>query len=121
MSEPWRTVTWTLWWVMLLVQAYGLYGPVVQDPEGPVGLDKVGHLLMFGVAAGAAAALRSRVALLVVVGHALVSEPLQGLLTDSRQPDLLDLAADLVGIAVGVAVVRWRQLRAELREQEPAR
>lgn len=119
MSEPWRTTAWTSWWVMLLVQAYGLYGPVVEGPEGPVGLDKLGHLLMFGVAAAVAAALRSRAALLVVVAHAVVSEPLQAWLTSTRDPDPWDLAADLVGIAVGVAAVRWWQARAEARHQLP--
>lgn len=121
MSEPWRTTAWTLWWVMLLVQVYGLYGPVVEGPEGPLALDKLGHVLMFGVAAAVAAALRSRAALAVVVAHALVSEPLQAVLTTSRHPDLLDLVADLVGIVLGVAAVRWWQVRAESRSQEPVR
>ncbi|WP_153393499.1 VanZ family protein [Ornithinicoccus halotolerans] len=121
MSEPWRTTAWTSWWVMLLVQLYGLYGPVVEGPGGPLSLDKLGHVLMFGVAAAVAAALRSRAALTVVVLHALVSEPLQAVLTSTRQADVLDLAADLVGIVLGVGVVGWWQVRAEDRSQEPVR
>lgn len=122
MSEPWRTTAWTLWWVLLLVQVYGLYGPVLEGPEGPPALDKLGHFVMFGAAAAVAAALRSRAALVIVVGHALVSEPLQALLTSSREADVLDLLADLVGIVAGVAAVRgWRCRTGDPHHREAVR
>lgn len=97
---------------LLLFQVYALYvitpGPGSHVPYA----DKVAHAAMFATPAALAAALRWRWALAVLVVHAAVSEPLQGALTATRQVDAWDAVADLVGIAVGVAVVtQWRSDR----------
>lgn len=60
-------------------------------------------MLAFGVPAGLAWALGTRWLVGVMVLHALVSEPLQQALAPARLMELGDLAADLVGIALGVA------------------
>jgi uncharacterized membrane protein YccC len=71
------------------------------------GQDKVGHALVFGVPFALALLLRSRSAALGVLGHALLSEPLQALLTDARVADGWDLVANLAGVALAVAAVWW--------------
>lgn len=92
------------------MQVWGLYTPVVPGPAGVPGLDKIGHALLFGIPAALAWALRAPWVVLLLVGHALVSEPLQHHLVPGRMMDPWDAVADLVGIALGVALVRaWRQ------------
>ena len=70
------------------------------------GLDKVGHLLAFALPAAVAGWLGARRVLVLLVVHALVSEPLQGWLIPTRQPDPLDALADLAGILLGLLVAR---------------
>lgn len=71
-------------------------------------LEKLGHLGLFAAPAAVAALLRSRWALLVLLVHALLSEPLQGWLASGRDSDPWDTAADLLGMVLGVLVVRIR-------------
>ncbi|WP_022926165.1 hypothetical protein [Serinicoccus marinus] len=97
--------------VALLVQGYGLYAPQAPGPDGIPGLDKVGHLLLFGIPTLLACWLRARWLVPVLVVHALVSEPLQQLLAPMRQADPLDLAADLLGIALAVGIAATARRR----------
>lgn len=87
------------------MQCYGLYAPASPGPDGVPGLDKVGHVLGFGVPAALAWWLGAQWLVWVLVGHALVSEPLQQALAPGRAMDWLDTGADLVGIALGVWLV----------------
>ncbi|WP_237565838.1 hypothetical protein [Ornithinimicrobium cerasi] len=66
----------------------------------------MGHLLVFALPAAVARWLGARWVLVLLVAHALVSEPLQGWLVPTRQPDPLDAVADLVGIAAGILLAR---------------
>lgn len=101
-------------------QVYALY---VVTPGSGASLpyaDKLAHAAMFATPAALAAALRWRWAILTLVVHAFVSEPLQGALTATRQPDAFDAVADLIGIVLGVAAVRqWRSDRPRLGERGP--
>lgn len=106
-----RLFGWLILAVSLVVQAWGLYAPSPPGPDGPPGLDKIGHLLSFGIPAALAALLGARWLLWLLLLHALVSEPLQQALAPTRQLDGWDTVADLVGIAVGVLVVRAVQRR----------
>ena len=102
-----RLIGWLVLLVALVVQVAGLYASTVPGPQdGPPGLDKVGHLVALAVPACLAALLGARWVLVALLLHALVSEPLQSQLAPLREPELLDALADLVGIAVGVAVAR---------------
>jgi VanZ family protein len=101
-----RRAAWVLLVVLLVLQAVGLYSADAPGPGGVPGLDKVGHLLAFALPAAVAGWLRSRRVVVLLVVHAVVSEPLQGWLTPARQPDPLDAAADLVGIALGLLLAR---------------
>lgn len=93
--------------VSLVLQVVGLYAPSAPGPpEGPPGLDKIGHLVAFAVPAALAWLLGARWVVVALVLHALVSEPLQSWVAPLRQPDVLDAVADLVGVALGVAVAR---------------
>ncbi len=97
------------WWLvvlaaLLLAQIYALYLYVPAPGPGSSYLDKVAHLLIFGVPAVVAAALRLRAILALLVLHAVISEPLQAVLPVDRGADALDVVADLMGIVVGMMI-----------------
>ena len=90
--------------MVLLASLYVLFWP---DPAGGgvsvPGADKVVHLLLFAMLSGTAR-LRFGGAprvLAAVVGYAVVSEVAQALLLSRRSGDLLDILADLLGVALG--------------------
>lgn len=102
----WRTLGWAVLLALLVGQVWGLYLMVPGSGEPYVeGQDKVAHVVLFGVPTGLALLLGARLVALGILLHALVSEPLQALLTTSRSADVWDLVADLVGIALAVGVV----------------
>ncbi len=85
-----------------------LYAPRAPSADGVPGLDKVVHVLVFAAVLGLgwwAGAPRPLV-LVVSVVQAPVSELLQWAVLPNRSGDLLDLAADLVGCALGWWVAR---------------
>jgi VanZ family protein len=71
--------------------------------SGLYGADKVVHAGLFALLAVTARLLvgRHRGLLLTLAGYAALSELVQASLLSSRSGDVLDLAADLVGVAVG--------------------
>lgn len=97
-------LVWAALGVVLLAQVYLLYVHTGSGTELFPFADKAGHLLIFAVSAVLAVLTRTRWALVVVIGHALVSEPLQAWLTTSRAADPWDLVADLLGLAAGTAL-----------------
>lgn len=119
-----RVLAWLLLVGLLGMQAWGLYllVPGTGEPYF-VGQDKVAHALLFGLPFGLALLLRATPVALAVVAHALVSEPLQGLLTATRTTDPWDAVADLTGIALAgglVLLVRHRATRAAPQAPESA-
>ncbi|MGB3828862.1 MAG: hypothetical protein WA962_08800 [Ornithinimicrobium sp.] len=94
---------------LLALPVYGLYLATPSAEQQIPYVDKFVHMAMFATPAAVAAAFRFRWAIAVLVVHAIVSEPLQGALTTTRNVDFWDMVADLLGIVVGVAAVRqWR-------------
>ncbi len=83
------------------MQAAGLYAPATPQPGGVPGADKVAHLVAFAVPAALARLLGARWVLVLLVVHAVVSEPLQHLVAPVRQLDPWDAVADLVGVGAG--------------------
>lgn len=99
----------------LAIQVGGLYADTVPGPPPAVPyLDKIGHLLAFGVPAALAWWLGARWLVWVLVAHALVSEIIQGLFTSARVMDPLDTVANLVGIVIGVALARAVRARSAM-------
>ncbi|KRF44401.1 hypothetical protein ASH01_10260 [Terrabacter sp. Soil811] len=91
----------------VVTQLLVLYWPVV-TVEGPVSwTDKVVHLLVFAVPTYAVGrALRSvRTAVVIFAIHAPVSELVQHFLLPGRSGDVWDAVVDLVGVALGAAVL----------------
>ena len=87
----------------LVASAVLLFAPSGPDGPGVPGLDKVVHALIFLAVAGTA---RWRlgpgpVLLAAVVGYAVLSEVVQGVLLSGRSGDPYDVVADLVGAAAG--------------------
>ncbi len=68
--------------------------------------DKLVHVVVFALPAVLAALLDRGWALAVLVVHAVLSEPVQAWTTDGRVADVWDTAAGVVGIVLGVLVVR---------------
>lgn len=98
---------WLLLVVLLVAQVWALYllVPGVGEPLVP-GQDKVGHAVIFGLPFALALLLRAWPVTLGLFVHAVVSEPLQGLLTASRIADPWDLVADLIGMVLATLAVR---------------
>jgi VanZ family protein len=91
----------------VVVQLLVLYWPVV-TVEGPVSwTDKVVHVLVFAVPTFLVGrALGSvRTAVIIFAVHAPLSELVQHLLLPGRSGDVWDAVVDLVGVALGAAVL----------------
>jgi hypothetical protein len=91
--------------VALVIHLVALYSP--GGPGGPQinGLDKVVHICLFAgpVLAALMSGVSARWVLGILAAHAPVSELIQQSALPHRDGDLLDVMADLVGIAVGCA------------------
>ena len=89
----------------LVGQLLGLYAPSAPQMGGPTvpGADKAAHAVMF--AAVVLTALRAGLPRRWVLGlslvHAVLSEVVQHELLPHRSGDLLDVVADVAGIALG--------------------
>ncbi|SDQ73080.1 VanZ family protein [Quadrisphaera sp. DSM 44207] len=87
----------------VLVHLVVLYAPRAPSGGGTPGVDKVVHVAVFALVvwAGRWARLARRPLVLVLLGHALVSEALQHWLLPARSGDSLDVLADAAGVALG--------------------
>jgi len=94
--------------VTVVVQLVVLYWPDPGGPEGVPHLDKAVHLLVFGAVAltGRLAGLPARLLAVLLAAHAVVSELVQHAFLPGRSGDVLDVAADLAGAAVGLLLAR---------------
>lgn len=91
----------------VLAHLWGLYWPRVDLPSDAPLTDKWAHLAGFGVPVALAWLRfpRHRTPLVAAfAAHAVISEVLQGLVLPNRVGDSLDALADLIGVALGVAV-----------------
>jgi hypothetical protein len=101
--------------VALAVQLIVLYAP--DGPAGPEipGLDKVIHLSIFAVPALAALMVGWRArwwAVGILAVHAPASELVQHFVLPHRDGDVLDVVADLSGVALGgLAYLVWTRRR----------
>ncbi len=88
------------------VQLVVLYAPEGGGPPLFPNADKVVHVVVFlvPVALALLAGFRRSVVVLVFAGQAVLSEVVQGLLLPHRSGDVLDVVADLTGVALGVLV-----------------
>ncbi len=118
--EVCRPLAWVLLLALLVAQVWALYllVPSGGDPLVP-GQDKVGHAILFGAPFGLALLLGARAVALGILAHAVLSEPLQALLTSARTPDGWDTAADLTGIALATVVVWMVTDRVAARRSDP--
>ena len=88
------------------VQVVVLYSPEGGGPQLFPNVDKVVHVVVFlvPVALALLAGFRRTVVVLVFVAQAVLSEVVQALLLPNRTGDLVDVVADLTGVALGVLV-----------------
>lgn len=93
----------------VVVQLVVLYWPRAGSGGAVAGLDKVVHVAVFA-AVGTSAVLagaRAGLVLMLLLGHAVVSELVQAGLLTQRSGDPWDVVADAVGAALGVALGLW--------------
>ena len=85
-----------------------LFVPGDDVPAAPAGVDKLVHLLLFLALAvtGRWAGVRARPLAVGLLAYAAVSEVLQAVTPFARSGSLADLAADALGVLVGLLV--WR-------------
>lgn len=103
-SRGWRVA------LVLLVALHVaiLYAPDTGGAPAFPGADKIVHVATFAsvALAGLRAGLSARWWLPVVAAHAVVSELVQHWVLPHRSGDPADVAADLVGVGVGI-LARW--------------
>lgn len=92
----------------MLLSLWVLFAPVSGGPTLFEGSDKVVHVGLFALLAATTRWRFGPVAagLAVVSAYAAVSELVQGALLATRSGDALDVAADLLGVAVGWVLAR---------------
>lgn len=107
----------------LVVQALALYWPRVATTGGLQGGDKVAHVLLFGAPAlvGVLARVPTPIVGGVLLAHAVLSEMIQGALLPNRGAELADAGADVVGVALGLAVGRLLARRQRMRSGQDRR
>ncbi len=98
----------------VVVQLVVLYAPRAPSEAGVPGIDKVVHLSVFALVmvAGLRSTAPRWLVLVLTVVHAPVSEVLQSALLAHRDGNVPDAVADLVGCALGWALVEgWTRRR----------
>ncbi len=104
--------------VVNLVTMYAPRLPAQIEPAFDLRLDLVGHAASFAALTftGLLAGVPRRLLLALVALNAVASETIQHLLLPGRSGDVADLAADVVGIALGLLAWRaWERFRARRR------
>ena len=117
-----RRVWSALFALAVVVQLLALYWPNPPQGGGAPGLDKVVHAGVFLAPAllGLLAGLPAVVLAPLLIAHAVVSELVQHFLLPGRAGDPWDAVADIVGVAVGLAIGSALLLRAADRPEGPA-
>lgn len=117
---------WRSWLLVavLIGHVYALYKPGGPGPGFlsflPDGADKVIHVALFAVPAFLLRRVSSRWwPLLVLALHAPASELIQWRFVPYRSGDPWDLAADVVGLVLGVAAADWLGRRDRPEQAEP--
>ncbi|GAB2617654.1 VanZ family protein [Pseudactinotalea suaedae] len=122
-------IAWVAFGLAVLANLWGLYAPSQPGPALFPGADKLAHAGSFALVTltGLLAGVRPRPFVVGVAAHAVVSEVVQATLLPSRSGDVADLAADVVGIALGWlawSLIRRRRrasaTRRPVRRDEPA-
>lgn len=94
--------------LVFVLLSYLLLIELPPSPHPIVWLDKIQHLIAFGGFAGVTMlAFPKRIMLVAysIAGYGAVMEFLQGWLTLTRQPGVMDWLADVVGILLAILVV----------------
>jgi VanZ family protein len=117
-----RRVGSTLFALAIIVQLLALYWPNPPQGGGIPGLDKAVHASVFLAPAllGLLAGLRRVVLAPLLIAHAVLSELVQHFLLPARAGDPWDAVADIVGVALGLAIGSSLLLRAVGRSADPA-
>lgn len=112
---------WTVLFALaILVQLIALYLPNPPSGGGVPGADKAVHAAVFLAPAllGVLAGLRPVLLAPLLLAHAVVSELVQHFLLPGRGGDPWDAVADVVGVAIGLAIGSALLLR--IRGDRPA-
>lgn len=108
--------------IALALSGLVLFTPGAQVPDAPFGVDKLVHAGVFALLAftGRTARIPERALALALAAYALGSEIAQQVLPIDRDFALGDLAADLVGIVIGLWLADRLSRRRRDRRSPPA-
>lgn len=108
-----RQILWVAFLIALAIHFIALYSPGSAEQLGPSGVDKLVHICLFALIVTPALLLGFPVVpvICLAVAQAGVSEVLQAVWIPNRSGDILDLVADLLGIALGWGI--WYSLPAQ--------
>jgi VanZ family protein len=111
--RPPRRADQAIFGVVMLLSAVILFWPTVPGPPLFPYADKVIHFLLFAALAwtGARAGLPVVAVAIGLTAYASLSEVIQGALLPGRSGSWSDLAADLLGVALGLIAARPGRLR----------
>lgn len=117
-----RRVLGTLFALALVAQLAALYWPNPPRVGGVPGDDKLVHAVIFLAPAllGVLAGIRPVVLAPLLIAHAVASEVVQHVALPGRGGDPWDAVADIVGVAIGLAIGSALLLRADGRRGGPA-
>jgi len=110
-------IAWGAFGLAVAANLWGLYAPSQPGPALIPGADKLAHAGSFALVmlTGLLAGVKPRLLAVVVAAHAVLSEVVQATLLPGRSGDIADLAADVIGMALGwlawLLVRRWRRHR----------
>jgi hypothetical protein len=106
--------------IAVVAHLVALYWPRVDMAGAPEGSDKIGHVVLFAVpVAIGIIATRSWWPAAVFAVHAVLSEALQASWLPDRSGSAADAVADLVGVALGSAVVVVARSRGRVGSHPP--
>lgn len=123
MRSTWSgRVAWVLFALAVLVQLVVLYVPTTPEGPGLPGFDKLVHASVFLLPAafGVIAGIPLVPLAAVLAAHAVLSEVLQHLVLPGRSGDPWDALADLLGVALGLAIGATLRRRADRRHASRA-
>lgn len=103
--------------IAFVIQCWALYSPTTSSTPSFPHSDKVAHFILFAVVTALAvlSLIRPTIVIAAMATQAVISESVQAAIPSlGRSGDLYDIAADLIGIVVGLLIAVTAVRRAQV-------